>query len=220
MQFPRSQNLTSVELDAHVANGTFRLALVGMSNAGKSYRSKVLRDEMGFLWYHVDEEICKAVGFTSPEDLSPWLGYPTSPQYPTNEKKYLELENAFTRQASMQTNGKNLVFDTTGSVVHLEPETIAALQEDCLIVHLDVGEDSLQKMLDKFFKAPKPVCWSGNFSMHENESEDAALRRCYPALLQKRLALYRTIAHLNIPAKKMRDMSGIETLHIIKESLA
>ena len=37
--------LTQKEFDAHIADNSLRVAFVGMSNVGKSFRSKVLRDQ-------------------------------------------------------------------------------------------------------------------------------------------------------------------------------
>lgn len=211
--------LKKEEFDAHLASGTFRLAFVGMSNAGKSYRSRKLQQEKDFLWYQVDAGIQEALSFTTMEEISSWLGYPTSEHYTDREKKYLELENECTRHASMRTNGRNFVFDTTGSVVHLEPATLDVLKENCLIVHLDVGEDSLERMMEKFFAEPKPVAWCGYFFIEPGESEEAAFHRCYPALLKERLQRYRSLAHINIPAKEIRDTSAQETLEIIRKQL-
>ena len=73
--------LTKSEFDAHIANKTLRLAFVGMSNVGKSYRSKILRDESGFDWYQVDKEIMKSLGFSSMEEVSKWLGLPHAVTY-------------------------------------------------------------------------------------------------------------------------------------------
>lgn len=215
----KSDQLKPGEFDAHVAAGTFRLAFVGMSNAGKSYRSRVLHDEAGFLWYHVDEEIQNALGFKEMDEVSKWLGYPTSEGYVAREAKYLELENRFTKHAAMQTKGRNLVFDTTGSVVHLDTDTLDVLKENCLIVHLDVGEDSLTQMLERYFKEPKPVAWAGHLTFKKGESEEEALRRCYPDLLKKRLAKYRKLAHVNVPAIELRNKSARETLEVIKSHL-
>ena len=142
-----SEQLKPEEFDAHIANGTFRLAFVGMSNAGKSYRSKALQDEENFLWYHVDDEIQKALNFKTMGEISEWLGYPVSATYSEREAEYLVRESKFTKKAAMDTNGKNLAFDTTGSVVHLEQKTLDVLKENCLIVHIDVGEDSLEHMI-------------------------------------------------------------------------
>lgn len=207
------------EFDAHIANGTCRIAFIGMSNGGKSYRSKVLRDELGFLWYHVDEEIQKALGFKSMGEISKWLGYPSSDGYKDREAMYLQLENEVTKNTSVKTKGGNLVFDTTGSVAQLKKDVLDTLRENTLIIHLDVGEDSLPRMIERFFKEPKPVAWGEFFSIQPGESEEEALRRCYPTLLKERLIRYRALAHVNIPAGKMYDASGKETLHIIREKL-
>ena len=209
-------SLRQDEFDAHVRDKTLRLAFVGMSNAGKSYRSRVLRNEEDFLWYQVDEAIQKALGFEKMGEISSWLGMPTNDTYLEREVEYLQLENRFTKEAAMQTGGKNFVFDTTGSVVHLEPETIGVLKTNCLVVHFDVGENSLEVMLEKFKREPKPVAWCGHFIIETGESEQEAFERSYSALLQKRLAMYRALAHINIPVAEIRDTSGKETLEAIK----
>ena len=190
-----------------------------MSNAGKSYRSHVLQEHMGFLWYQVDEEIQKALQFQTMEEISSWLGYPTEDTYSSREQKYLILENQFTKNAAMHSGGKNLVFDTTGSVTHLEKNTLETLRGNCLVVHLDVGEDSLESMIENFFLKPKPVCWGNYFGRNDNESPEIALKRCYPVLLHDRLKNYRALAHLNIPATLFFDTSAEETLAIIKSNL-
>lgn len=215
----QSEQLKPEEFDAHIANGTFRLSFVGMSNAGKSYRSKTLHKEKDFLWYQVDEEIWKKLGFDTIAEISSWIGYPTDEGYMERERQYLALENKFTEHASMQTNGKNFVFDTTGSVVHLEQKTQQILKENCLVVHLDVGEDALLHMVEQFFLHPKPVAWCGYFSIQPNESKEAALRKCYPVLLAERLKRYRTFSHINIPAKEVYNTSAEETLEIIRRHL-
>ena len=215
----QSKNLTPAEFEAHIKDGTFRLSFVGMSNAGKSYRSKTLNRERGFLWHQVDADIQKDLGFAAMDEISSWLGYPTSPTYPEHEAEYLRFENKATLLSAEQTHGKNLVFDTTGSVVHLETKTLEVLKENCLVIHLDVGDDSLQKMMERFFKEPKPVAWCGFFSQEVGETEVEALVRCYPTLLAERLTRYRKLAHLNIPAKDVYDTTGEETLEVIKSYL-
>jgi len=211
--------LTSQEMDAHIAAGTFRLSFIGMSNAGKSYRSKVLNREANFLWYQVDEQIQQALGFKTMGEISSWLGYPTSVGYKDRERQYLELENRFTKEAAMETKGQNFVFDTTGSVAHLDQETLQILKENCLVVHLMVDEKSIEKMMEKFFVEPKPVAWCGYFTEREGETEEAALRRCYPEILAERLKKYRALAHINIPAEEVRDATAEQTLAVIKNYL-
>lgn len=213
------QLLTKTEFDAHVANKTLRLSFVGMSNCGKSYRSKVLERECGFLWYQVDDDIAKTLGMKDVDEVGAWMGFPTRPGYLDREQKYIALENTFTSQAAMSSHGKNLVFDTTGSVIHLDPAVLATLHEHTLVVHLDVGEESLDALITKFFEKPKPVAWSGYFTQVPGETEEEAIRRSYPALLAERLKRYRALAHVEIPAHEMRGKSGSETLALIRNKL-
>ena len=214
------QNLTPGEFDAHLAGQTLRLAFVGMSNGGKSYRSKVLHHEKEFTWYQVDEEIGRALGLANIESMSAWLGYPADEGYAKREGQYLELEGRFTKNASQQVHGTNFVFDTTGSVVHLNQEALSALRDNVLVVHLDVGEDSIPKMLERFFAEPKPVAWSGYFATEEGEPVETALKRSYPHLLHQRLSRYRNLAHINIPAQELHDATGMQTLSTIRSYLS
>src|SRR3989344_6857739 len=161
------QQLTQLEYDRHIASKTFRLAFIGMSNVGKSYRSKVLQNECGFMGYLVDEEIQKALGFDSVDAISHWLGYPTSPNYPAHEQEYLAQEARNTRVDFLDTKGKNLVFDTTGSVIYLVEPILGWLKENSLLVHLDAGEDALGTMVQKFFEEPKSLILRGFFEQQE-----------------------------------------------------
>lgn len=213
------EQLRPEEVDAHIQNGTFRLAFVGMSNAGKSYRSKVLERELDFFWYHVDGKIQKALGFEDMNEISDWLGYPNNPTYPKREAEYLALENKCTKVDDLNTEGKNLVFDTTGSVTHLNPDTLSWLHEHCLIVHLEVDESAIELLLERFVKEPKPVIWGGHFTPEQDEDDIATIRRCYPSLLRERLENYPKLAHLNIPAASFFDKTGVETIEIIKSYL-
>ncbi len=215
----QSQDLTQAEFDAHIANKTLRLAFVGMSNVGKSYRSKILRDDCGFMRYDVDEEMLKEFGFETLDEISQWLGYPSSEGYAEREKRYLECENVHTKVDFLGTGGKNLVFDTTGSVIYLPETTHTWLREKCLLVHLVADENSMEHMMKKFFDHPKPVTWAGLFQQEKGETDAETIKRCYPKLLSYRLQKYRELAHINIPAAAVRDRSGQETLNEIRNYL-
>ncbi len=213
------EQLTQNEYSRHIENKTLRLAFIGMSNAGKSYRAKVLRDECGFMWYHVDGEIQKTLGFETMEEISEWLGYPTSNTYIEREQQYLDAEGKHTMIDTLDTGGKNLVSDTTGSVIYVKEPTHNWLEENCLMVNIQVNENAISELINKFFEKPKPVVWQGFFNQKVGESERKALERCYPELLSYRLEKYRAMAHVNIPAGKLYNTSGLETLDIIKTYL-
>lgn len=214
-----SDQLTPDEMEAHIAHGTFRLAFVGMSNAGKSYRSRILQSELDFYWYEVDVHIQSSLELEGMGDVSAWLGYPTSPTYAERAKQYLAAEEKSTHLAQLDTHGKNLVFDTTGSVIYLSSQTIQWLRGECLVVHIDVGEDSISELSNQYFAEPKPVLWGSLFNHSLGEDTMQALRRCYPDLLRYQLEEYRKIAHLTIPLKELYDKNADETLEAIKKHL-
>lgn len=211
--------LTRSEFDAHLANKTLRIAFVGMSNVGKSYRSKVLRDESGFDWYQVDKEIIKTLGFEGMEEIAAWLGLPITDTYQERERIYLDSEAKHTKVDFIDTD-RNLVFDTTGSVIYLEKPTTEWLQENCLIVNLEAGEEYIDTMIQKFLEKPKPVVWNGMFVQDRGETQKETLERCFPVLMRDRLKKYRTMSHLNISADDLFDRSGPDTLAIIRSALA
>lgn len=214
-----SAPLTPEEFDAHIANRTLRLSFVGMASCGKSYRSKVLACECDFFWYQVDNDIQKTLGLDGQEAVSKWLGYPTNSTYMAREFRYIELENEFTGRATMQSLGRNFVFDTTGSIIHLDQAVLELVRENTLVVHLDVGDESLEDLIALFFEKPKPVCWSGYFTLETGESEEDGIRKSYPILLKERLKRYRALAHVNIKASEVNGMSGDETLSAIRGKL-
>lgn len=214
-----TDQLQAHEMDEHLKNGTFRLAFVGMSNAGKSYRSRVLQNELDFFWYEVDANIQGALGIDDMDEISDWLGYPTQDTYQERQREYLAAEEQCTHLEGLDTEGKNLVFDTTGSVIYLSDVAKGWLHEQCLVVNIDVGEDSLDEMVEKYFTHPKPVIWGDAYQPQDGESEEEALRRCYPELLRTRLKAYRDFAHVTIPVTELYDTDAKKTLEVIKQYL-
>ena len=212
-------DLTQEEFATHVANGTLRLAFVGMSNAGKSFRSRVLKEGKDFFWYQVDAAIQAKLGFSDMDDISEWLGYPNNENFPEQQQQYLDTEAVCTKLDALDTEGKNLVFDTTGSVVHLPEDVLSWLKGECLVVHIDIEESGIEKVLQKFFSNPKPLVWGNFFSQKEGETFEQAVARCYPRLVAERLRLYRVFSHINIPLQKLFDTSAEETLTLIQEQL-
>ena len=214
-----TEQLKPHELDAHVQNGTFRLAFVGMSNAGKSYRSRVLQNELDFFWYEVDAHIQGALNLENMDDISSWLGYPTLDTYKERAQIYLDAEEKCTHLKDLDTQGKNLVFDTTGSVIYLSDVAKQWLREECLVVNIDVGKDAVEERTRRYFEEPKPVVWGDTFTRNEGESDDDALHRCYPQMLYYRLEAYEKLGHLTIPLEELYDATAEETLEIIKKHL-
>ena len=206
-------------MQTYLEQGTFRLAFVGMSNAGKSHRSRRLRDECDFMWYEVDQHIANKLGLADVSAVGEWMGEPTEAGYQEKEQEYARMEEACTHLHHLDTQGKNLVFDTTGSVIYVSPQAQDWLHSQCLVVHIDVGEQSIEKMTNKYLADPKPVAWDGWLEQLDNESDEEALRRCYPLLLRDRLVKYRAFAHISIPVAELYDTPGEEALRVIKTYL-
>lgn len=203
----------------HIGAWDFRLAFVGMSNCWKSYISKILQNDAGFFWYEVDKEIQKKMWFNTMEDISSWMWKPGDKGFEEREALYLEKEEECTYFRELDIYGKNLVFDTTGSVVYLSDTTRSWLKNHCLVVHIDVWIDAIPIMLERFMSEAKPVFWNGMLNNKQWETEKESLRRCYPELLKDRLKKYKDFSHITIPASEMKDLSAEQTIEKICEYL-
>ena len=190
------------------------LALIGMSGAGKSYWSSKLINQ-GFHSFCCDDLIEKKL-----EDflwlpngkklsMAEWMGHPYEPQYIQAEQNYLEFEVemmesicSFLREDVYQ--GKNVVVDTTGSLIYTGETLMGCLKEITTIVYLKAQLGSIKTMYETFLRDPKPVLWQGRFNKHPQESNQEALLRCYPELLRSRQREYERYADVVI---------DFETLH-------
>jgi shikimate kinase len=195
--------LTRTEFDQKHKDGSLAIALVGMSNIGKSIRAGQLEDEFGFTRHSVDDVIAQKLKKGNMAGMVEWMGYPFESQYKEAEDLYLDLENKMTLSRNPQIG--NFVLDTTGSVVYLEPKTLAQLREDYLIINLDCSGTMLKPMIEEFFLTPKTIVWANHFQKQENEKEIDALRRCYPNLLKDRIKRYRELGDIHIPGELSRS---------------
>lgn len=171
-----------------------RIALVGMSNVGKSHWSKRFSEELGFHRLCCDDEIAKAV-LPEGQNLASWLGMPTSDTYKIREKTYLETEervlNMFLNRAYFSQTHE--LIDTTGSVIYLPEPLLHRLRQTCVVVYLAVNASHLHEMTRTFLAHPKPLLWMNHVS--------------YPELLASREMLYQKLAHVTIPFETHRHPS-------------
>ncbi|QQS59413.1 hypothetical protein IPN35_00795 [Candidatus Peregrinibacteria bacterium] len=184
-------------------NQNLKIAFIGMSNIGKSFRTEQLQRLKNMQSSSIDNSIAEQMKKEGMAGMVEWMGYPFEKKYKEAEKEYLELENKIT--IGRIPEGKNYVLDTTGSFVYLEPETISFVQENFLVVNLDCSEMMLRVMIEEFFLMPKTIIWGDFFEKQDGEREIDALRRCYPALLRDRIHRYRKLADINIPGEISRD---------------
>ena len=183
---------------------TLKLALIGMSGAGKSYWSKKM-EEKGYRWYNCDEMIAERLGSELPRignstlNLAKWMGQPFSEGYIEAEKLYLELEEAVVEHICDElehATEKNVpvVVDTTGSLIYLQKKLLSRLRALTKMVHLRLTEEKHEQLFENFINDPKPVIWKGKFKPRKGEPLQNALRRCYNELLSYRNERYSLIA--------------------------
>lgn len=192
--------MTKSEFAERLKNNNLHIALIGMSNTGKSFRSNEMENEMNFEAVHVDEKIEQELNLSCMKAMAEWMGYPSEEKYIRRSQRYLQLEEKHTVVNDIATKG-NLVLDTTGSVIYLNEETHQHLHKNFLIILLDISEDRLEEMKKMFFEEPKSVYWGDSFSQKKEEPEIDAIKRCYPKLLSDRIKEYRNHADIIIPGE-------------------
>lgn len=208
--------------------GQLALALVGMSNVGKSLWAARLA-ESGFSVYGCDDEIkhqlapeLQEQGFTGGlVDVARWMGQPYDQRFAATQARYLALESESLVHALEQHTDGNRVIDTTGSVVHLHPSLLEALRASTTVVHLAATADMREAMYQQYIAHPKPVVWGAAYSPRHNEPPEVALKRLYPALLAYRTQRYERIAHATITRNQLLQIPDTEAfLDAIEQDLA
>lgn len=197
-----------------------RIALIGMSGAGKSYWSHRLA-QSGFKCFGCDDVIGRELvrrldlADSSIAGVGRWMGFPYEDGFEDREAQYLELErrvlDRFLSELELGPDdpAASCVIDTTGSVVYLDDELLGRLCRASVVVYLVSPPDQRQDLLAAYRACPRPVVWQGHFRPSPGEDRAAALARCYMALVDDRDRRYRRYAHLTIelppPAEPTAD---------------
>jgi shikimate kinase len=188
------------------------ISLIGMSNVGKSFWSKRLEDEQGFIRMCCDDliadelsDLLSGVDIRDMEAFAAWMGMPYEFGYQEREAAYLSAEHAALERA-IESIGTDMIIDTTGSVVYLPEALLRRLQEVSTVVYLMTTDNQLQTTTQNFLAHPKPLVWGQVFTRHAQESHEQALRRCYPELLHWRQSRYEALADVTIPHERRHDL--------------
>jgi len=186
-----------------------RISLIGMSGCGKSRWSQQL-EARGFKRYPCDDWIAARLFPTSAGStdaiqlLGRWMGFPFEDGYAEREATYLRHEIAVLTEIVRELEGpagdscKNVVVDTTGSVVYAGEELLGRLQASTTLVHLATPPEVQGAMLADYLANPRPVLWRGIFTRERTETAEQALERCYSLLLTTREELYKRCADLTL----------------------
>ena len=121
--------ITRKEFDEKYQKGELKIAITGMSNIGKSYRSGQIAKKKEFHHACVDEAIAEKMGFEDETRVAHWLNYPYKEGFLERQSQYLEQEGRITKQYSENATG-NFLLDTTGSVIYVDPSIHDFLQEN------------------------------------------------------------------------------------------
>lgn len=193
-----------------------RLALIGMSGAGKTFWAKKLAAS-GYPAISCDDRIeqrlapnLAAGGHAGINGVAAWMGWPDSAKYAGRESEYLAeeihaLDEILTELAKQP--GKSLVLDTTGSVIYTGNNLLLRLRRQMTIVYLAASAEEQQLLIERYLSDPKPVLWRGAFQPKAGETPRETVARCYPALIAARRQSYEALAHCTLQVAALRDES-------------
>lgn len=196
------------------SNKPLRLALIGMSGAGKSYWTARIA-AAGYPAISCDTQIearlkpaLEGGGYTGINGVAAWMGWPHLPDYSEREAAYLSEEIAVLDEVltGLEKNPqRDLVLDTTGSVIYAGNHLLHRLRKQMLVVYLAASRDEQQLLIQRYLEDPKPVLWRGAFQARPGEDPKATVSRCYPVLIGARRQSYEAIAHCSIPVSELRE---------------
>ena len=207
-----------------------RLALIGMSGAGKTFWTKKLAAH-GCPAVSCDDRIeeglasrLAAGGYAGINGVAAWMGWPDSSTYGERESQYLseeihvldEVLTGLERDRSC-----SLVLDTTGSVIYTGNNLLYRMRKHMTVVYLAASAQERQLLIERYLNDPKPVLWRGAFVAKRYEAPRETVARCYPALIEARRRSYETLAHVTLAVSELRDtaMDAEKFLGRVRESL-
>jgi len=193
-----------------------RLALIGMSGAGKTFWTKKLAMSQ-YPAVSCDDRIEQRLaprlagsGYSGINGVAAWMGWPDSATYGERESEYLAeeihtLDEILTALEKHPETG--LVLDTTGSVIYTGNNLLMRLRRQMTIVHLAASSEEQQLLIERYLSDPKPVLWCGAFQSRAGEKPRETVARCYPALIGVRRQSYEALAHCALQVSALRDRS-------------
>jgi shikimate kinase len=199
---------------ADPTSSPLRLALIGMSGTGKTFWSKRLA-QAGHPAFCCDDRIEQRLrtrleggGHAGIGGVASWMGWPDSPSYAQREAEYLAEEIATLDEVltDLRRNpSRELILDTTGSVIYTGNNLLLRLRRQMTIVYLAASAAEQQLLIERYLTDPKPVLWRGAFQPKKGETPRETVARCYPTLIAARRQSYEALAHCVVPVAELRD---------------
>jgi len=200
---------------SNLAKPPLRLALIGMSGAGKSFWTHCIA-LTGIAAISCDDIIeeklaprLAAGGYSGINGVAAWMGWPNSPTYAEREAQYLAEEVAALDEilgGLERDRARSLVLDTTGSVIYAGNHLLHRMRKLMTVVYLAASEAEQQLLIERYLSDPKPVLWRGAFQAKAGETPRETVARCYPHLMTARRQSYAAIAHATLPVAKLREL--------------
>jgi len=190
-----------------------RVALIGMSGTGKTFWSKRLA-QTGRPAFCCDDRIeqrlrdrLRTGGYAGISGVASWMGWPDSPTYAQREAEYLAEEIATLDDVLTELKrnpARELILDTTGSVIYTGNNLLLRLRRQMTIVYLAASASEEQLLIERYLSDPKPVLWRGAFQPKKGETPRETVARCYPTLIAARRQSYEALAHCTVSVAELR----------------
>ena len=193
-----------------------QLSLIGMAGTGKSYWANKLA-EHGFKLFCCDDLISKKLApvLKRPDGttmiMGEWMGFPFHSGSKKRESKYLNFEIEVLDEILdyLEDHDNNLdkdvVLDTTGSVIYTGEGILKRLRQYTTVVHLSIPPEVREQLLRAYVSNPHPMLWKDVFRKGPDETNEGALERCYPQLFIARQRLYERNADVEIDYYTRRE---------------
>ena len=190
-----------------------RLALIGMSGAGKTFWAKKLAEKEApavFCDDRIEQRLAPRLepgGFSGINGVAAWMGWPNSVSYAEREAEYLAEESHTLEEvlrALEDEPAASLVLDTTGSVIYAGNHLLMRLRRQMTIVYLATTANEQQLLIERYLSDPKPVLWRGAFQPRSGETPLETVARCYPTLIEARRRSYEALAHCTLGVGELR----------------
>ena len=192
-----------------------RLALIGMSGAGKTFWTRCLAGT-GVRAISCDDRIeeklaprLAAGGYAGINGVAAWMGWPDSATYAEREAEYLQEEIATLDEILSgleRDRGRSLVLDTTGSVIYAGNHLLLRLRKLMKVLYLAASDAEQTLLVERYLNDPKPVLWRGAFVAKSGETPRETVARCYPNLIAARRQSYAALSHARLPVAQLREL--------------
>jgi len=192
-----------------------RIALIGMSGAGKTFWSRCIA-ESGIPAISCDDRIEEKLarrlasgGYSGINGVAAWMGWPDSTTYAERESQYLAEEIATLEEilGDLERNPQqSLVLDTTGSVIYAGNHLLHRLRKLMTVVYLVASDAEQSLLIERYLGDPKPVLWRGAFQSKQDETPRQTVARCYPHLMAARRQSYAALAHATLQVAVLREL--------------